>query len=183
MTVSDLLQQRCNKSDNAIKLVISCWQLDPNLLQQLGTSSANTTCRQLVNRFVTTCLQTCNNLCVFTCVLEFLLLMRRARCSHICASDMFCILDSAFYEWLVNFGSARVRCWKLYRSKGLKSYFNVIVRSWCEKLAFKNRKRKRIKNEYTVYRPMRPCWRISKHFRRAQVSFSGSKNSMIRFCL
>ena len=43
-------------------------QFAPNLLQQLGTSSANTTCRQLVNRFVTTCLQTCNNLCVFTCV-------------------------------------------------------------------------------------------------------------------
>jgi hypothetical protein len=38
------------------------------VLQQLGTSSANTTCRQLVNRFVTTCLQTCNNWCVFTCV-------------------------------------------------------------------------------------------------------------------
>jgi hypothetical protein len=34
----------------------------------LGTSSANTTCRQLVNTFVTTCLQTCNNLCVFTCI-------------------------------------------------------------------------------------------------------------------
>jgi hypothetical protein len=38
---------------------------------KLGTSSANTTCRQLVNRFVTTCLQTCYNLCVFTCVLDF----------------------------------------------------------------------------------------------------------------
>ena len=25
-----------------------------------------TTCEQLVNRFVTTCLQTCDNLCVFT---------------------------------------------------------------------------------------------------------------------
>jgi hypothetical protein len=57
MTVSDLLEQPCNKSDNAINLV-------PNLLQQLGTSSVNTTCRQLVNRFVTTCLQTCNNLCL-----------------------------------------------------------------------------------------------------------------------
>jgi hypothetical protein len=54
----------CNKSDNAIKLV-------PNLLLQLGTSSANTTCRQLVNRLVTTCLWTCNNFCVFTCVLGF----------------------------------------------------------------------------------------------------------------
>jgi hypothetical protein len=30
-------------------------KLVPNLLQQLETSSANTTCRQLVNRFVTTC--------------------------------------------------------------------------------------------------------------------------------
>jgi hypothetical protein len=68
MTVSDLLEQPCNKSDNAIKLVASCQQLVPNLLQQLGTSSAKTACRQLVNRFVTTCLQTCNNLCVFTCV-------------------------------------------------------------------------------------------------------------------
>ena len=33
---------------------------------KLGTSSANTTCWQLVNRLVTICLQTCNNLCVFT---------------------------------------------------------------------------------------------------------------------
>ena len=65
MTVSDLLEQPSDKSDNAFKLVTSCQQLVPNLLQQLGTSSANTTCRQLVNRFVTTCLQTCNNLCVF----------------------------------------------------------------------------------------------------------------------
>ena len=57
-----LVRTSCNKSDNAIKLVTSCQQLVPNMLQQLGTSSANTTCRQLVNRFVTTCLQTCNNL-------------------------------------------------------------------------------------------------------------------------
>jgi hypothetical protein len=35
---------------------------------KLGTSSADTTCRQLVNRRVTACLQTCHNLCVFTCV-------------------------------------------------------------------------------------------------------------------
>jgi hypothetical protein len=69
MTVSDLLEQPyCDKSDNAIKLVTSYWQFVPNLLQQLGISSAKTTCWQLVNRFVTTCLQTCNNLCVFTCV-------------------------------------------------------------------------------------------------------------------
>ena len=36
MTASDLLEQPCNKSDNAIKLVTSCEQLVPNLLQQLG---------------------------------------------------------------------------------------------------------------------------------------------------
>jgi hypothetical protein len=35
---------------------------------KLGTSSANTTCWQFVNRFVTTCLQTCYKLFVFTCV-------------------------------------------------------------------------------------------------------------------
>jgi hypothetical protein len=52
MTVSYLLEQPCNKSDNAIKLVTSCSQLVPNSLQQLGTSSANTTCRQLVGRLV-----------------------------------------------------------------------------------------------------------------------------------
>ena len=43
---------------DAIKLVTRYYQLVPNLLQHLGTSSANTTCRQLENRFVTTCLQT-----------------------------------------------------------------------------------------------------------------------------
>jgi hypothetical protein len=37
MTVLDLLEQSCNKSDNAIKLAVN------NLLQQLGTSSAKTT--------------------------------------------------------------------------------------------------------------------------------------------
>ena len=35
---------------------------------KFGTSSANTSCQQLVNRLVTTCLQVCRNLCVFTCV-------------------------------------------------------------------------------------------------------------------
>ena len=36
---------------------------------KFGTSSANTSCQQLVNRLVTTCLQVCSNLCVFTCVI------------------------------------------------------------------------------------------------------------------
>ena len=39
-------------------------------VQQLGTSSANPTCRRLVNRFVTTCLQICNKLCVFMSVVS-----------------------------------------------------------------------------------------------------------------
>jgi hypothetical protein len=47
-----------------LQVVNSVFQTSYN---KLGTSSANTTCWQLVNRFVTTCLQTCNNLCVFTC--------------------------------------------------------------------------------------------------------------------
>ena len=64
----------------------SCWNnlvtgliVPPSLLQfvnslfqtcsnKFGTSSANTSCEQLVNRLVTTCLQVCSNLCVFTCV-------------------------------------------------------------------------------------------------------------------
>ena len=34
MTVSGMLEQPCNKSDNAIERVTSCYQLVPNLLQQ-----------------------------------------------------------------------------------------------------------------------------------------------------
>jgi hypothetical protein len=64
MTVPGLLEQPCNKSDNAIKLVTSCYQLVPNLLQQLETGSGNTNCRQLVNRFVITCL--CTRYEIFT---------------------------------------------------------------------------------------------------------------------
>ena len=59
-----------NSSPMLCQLSYAVRSVRPNLLQQLGTSSANTTCQQLVNRFVTTCLQTCNNLCVFTCVHE-----------------------------------------------------------------------------------------------------------------
>jgi hypothetical protein len=44
MTVSDLLEQPCDKSDNAIKLATSCKQLVANLFQQLETSSEDTTC-------------------------------------------------------------------------------------------------------------------------------------------
>ena len=41
---------------------------------KFGTSSANTSCQQLVNRLVTTCLQICSNLCVFTCVVGLFIL-------------------------------------------------------------------------------------------------------------
>ena len=81
MTVSDLLEQPCDKSDNTITLVTSCQQLVPNLLQQLGTSSAKTTCRQLVNRFVTTCLQTCDNLCVCTYVQDLSCIYAQVTCT------------------------------------------------------------------------------------------------------
>ena len=68
MTVTSLLEQACNKSDNVIKLVTTCSTTVNNLFQQLGTSSAKTSCWQLVNRLVTICLQICYKLCVFTCV-------------------------------------------------------------------------------------------------------------------
>ena len=55
MTVSDLLEQPCNKFDNAIKLVTSCQQLVPNLLQQTRN-------KQCENNLLTTCEQTCYNL-------------------------------------------------------------------------------------------------------------------------
>ena len=73
------IEQLCNNSDNAIKLVTSCEQLGPNLFQQLGASSANTTCRQLglqhlVCRSVTTCaflrVCTCKNAHVATRLLS-----------------------------------------------------------------------------------------------------------------
>jgi hypothetical protein len=48
---------------------------------KLATSSANTTCWQLVNRFVTTCLQTCYKLCVFTrvCMIHEILRVKYTR--------------------------------------------------------------------------------------------------------
>jgi hypothetical protein len=53
------------------------------MLQQLGTSSANTTYRQLVNKFVTTCLQTCNNdLCGFTLVWQVVFAMLAPSCCN-----------------------------------------------------------------------------------------------------
>jgi hypothetical protein len=58
MTVSDLLEQPCDKSDNAIKLVTSCLQLVPNLLHYNWEQAVRRQLvrRQLVNRFETTCL-------------------------------------------------------------------------------------------------------------------------------
>jgi hypothetical protein len=64
MIVSDLLEQTCNKSDDAIKLVTSCYN---NWEQAVRTQLVDSL---HVNRFVTTCLQTRNNLCVFTCVVS-----------------------------------------------------------------------------------------------------------------
>ena len=63
----------------------SMLQVVNNLFQtcynKLGTSSANTTCWQLVNKLVTTCLQTCDNLCVFTWVHTYV-------CTHVKISQL-----------------------------------------------------------------------------------------------
>jgi hypothetical protein len=61
--VSDLLEQPCNKSDNAIKLVTNCQQLVPNLLQQLGTSEYTSeytrkSCSKSANKPSTSCVRT-----------------------------------------------------------------------------------------------------------------------------
>ena len=54
-------------SSSLLQVVNNLFQTGYN---KQGTSSANTTCWQLVNRLVTTCLQTCNNLCVFMGVVD-----------------------------------------------------------------------------------------------------------------
>ena len=63
-----------NNLVTSLIMLSSLLQVVNNLFQtcdnKLGPSSANTTCWQLVNRLVTTCLQTCNNLCVFTRVVD-----------------------------------------------------------------------------------------------------------------
>ena len=80
MTVSDLLEQPCNKSDNATKIVTSCKQLVPNLLQQTRN-------KQCEHNLLTTCEQTSNKLCVFTRVAEEVIIFRSP-------SNLSC-----FYPW------------------------------------------------------------------------------------
>jgi hypothetical protein len=66
MTVSDLLEQPCNKSDipsSLLQVVNSLFQTCYNWEQAVRT--------QLVD--IPTCLQTCNNFCVFTDVFQGLL--------------------------------------------------------------------------------------------------------------
>jgi hypothetical protein len=56
-----LVGTTCNKSVT-VNIVTKWWQLVPDLSQQLGTSSANTSWYRLDNNLVTTCFQICNNL-------------------------------------------------------------------------------------------------------------------------
>jgi hypothetical protein len=56
---------------------------------KLGTSSVKTTCWQLVNRLVTTCLQTCYKLCVFTCVGELIVYMWKCTSCNKPAADLW----------------------------------------------------------------------------------------------
>ena len=71
-----MLYQSCwNNLVTGLTVPSSLLQFVNSLLQtcsnKFGTSSANTSCQQLVNRLVTTCLQACSNLCIFTCVQGF----------------------------------------------------------------------------------------------------------------
>ena len=70
-----MLYQSCwNNLVTGLIVPSSLLQFVNSLLQtcsnKFGTSSANTSCEQFVNRLVTTCLQVCSNLCVFTCVVQ-----------------------------------------------------------------------------------------------------------------
>jgi hypothetical protein len=62
VAVTNLLAQSCNKADDTINLLRVVNSLFQTCYNKLGTSNANTTCWQLVNRLVTACLQICNNL-------------------------------------------------------------------------------------------------------------------------
>ena len=67
-----LYQSCCNNLVTGLIVPSSLLQFVNSLFQtcsnKFGTSSAITSCQQLVNRLVTNCLQVCSNLCVFTCV-------------------------------------------------------------------------------------------------------------------
>jgi hypothetical protein len=54
MTVSDLSEQPCNKSDNAIKLVTSCQQLVPTTGNKQCEDNLSTACEQICNNLCTT---------------------------------------------------------------------------------------------------------------------------------
>jgi hypothetical protein len=143
MTVSDLLEKPCDKSDNAIKLVTSCQQLVANLLQQetssaKGTSSAKTTCCQLVNRFVTTCLQTCNNL------LRFYVCTTHAKISHLVTSLPTSCQQDIFAQLVTSCQQVWTTCWQLVTTLSklsdlckvvlkspLHAWFNKIVTTLC----------------------------------------------------
>ena len=84
----------------------SLLQVVNNLFQtcynKLGTSSANTTCWQLVNRLVTTCLQTCNNLCILRvpvrpCIVSCITLLNNRNMLRFSflytASQMWCLFQ------------------------------------------------------------------------------------------
>ena len=76
-----------------LQLVNSLFQTCSN---KFGTSSANTSCQQLVNRLVTTCLQVCSNLCVFTCVVATLLV--RMFSSIFQTKELLLLLSDARYS-------------------------------------------------------------------------------------
>ena len=64
LVISRLYQTCCNNLATSLIMPSNLLQVVNSLFQtccnNTGTSSANTTCWQLVNRFVTTCMQTCN---------------------------------------------------------------------------------------------------------------------------
>ena len=94
-------QQVCNKLLTTCNSLVNCLIMSPSLLHvvnnlfqtcynKLETSSANTTCSQLVNRLVTICLRTCNNFCIFTRISCTAILQGRKQSTGILKNHPLC---------------------------------------------------------------------------------------------
>ena len=76
MIVSDLLEQPCNKSDNAIKLVTTCQQAGNKQCEHILLASC-------WNSIATSLLQVCYNLYVFMYVHEIKYKMKKSYVANI----------------------------------------------------------------------------------------------------
>jgi hypothetical protein len=98
MTVSDLFEQPCNKSNNAIKpvrykLSKACFERFTTTGNKQCEHNLSTACQQICNT-----LPTCNNLCVFMCAFRNVChaIGRFQSVKYICNSSGVCISFNSF---------------------------------------------------------------------------------------